>query len=151
MKPLTIEDIDGDAITIRLVNTAKTYRIALDKMVKLQDIQGLDKDEILLAGVVAGKVARRHPPLLAQYDFSQIAIGGDFRLKSIAFDKNVSFVADESARVSIPCRDLLSNLDVIGKLSDELAFYIGFLYAAFILPDAELTFQDHPRPYLTLK
>ncbi|WP_047249984.1 hypothetical protein [Chromobacterium subtsugae] len=151
MKALTIEDISGEAITIRLVNTAKTYRVGLDRPVRLKDIRGLAKDEILLAGVVAGKVARGNAALLAQYDFSQVAIAGDFRLQSVIFDQNVAFVADENARIAIPYRDLPSNLDVIGKLSDELAFYIGFLYAAFTLPDEELTFQDHPRPYLTLK
>ncbi|MGC0153674.1 hypothetical protein ACPRNU_14525 [Chromobacterium vaccinii] len=151
MTTLTIDDITPEAIMVRLVNTAKIYRVPLDKAVRLSSLEGLPRDEILLAGVVAGKVARGRPALQAQYDFRDVAIDGDFRLKDIVFERSVGFVSDDTERVGIPYKDLLSNLDVIQRLSDELAFYIGFLYATFSLPDAGLTFHSHPRPYLKLR
>ncbi|AAQ58243.1 hypothetical protein [Chromobacterium violaceum] len=151
MSALTIEDIDADAITIRLVNTAKTYLVPLDRVIRLQCLQGLPRDEILLAGVVAGKVARRRPALLAQYDFSDVAVCGDFRPQHVVFDRSVGFVAGGETRVDLPFRELLGNLDAISRLSDEAAFYLGFSYALFALPGEELSFGDHPRPYLKLK
>ena len=61
MTTLTIDDITPEAIMVRLVNTAKIYRVPLDKAVRLSSLEGLPRDEILLAGVVAGKVARGRP------------------------------------------------------------------------------------------
>ncbi|AOZ50734.1 hypothetical protein [Chromobacterium vaccinii] len=151
MSALTIEDIDADAITIRLVNTAKTYLVPLDRVIRLQCLQGLPRDEILLAGVLAGKVARKRPALLAQYDFSDVAVSGDFRPQHVVFERSVGFLADGDARVDLPFRELLGNLDAISRLSDEAAFYLGFSYALFALPGEDLAFDDHPRPYLTLK
>ncbi|AXE29572.1 hypothetical protein DK842_06435 [Chromobacterium phragmitis] len=151
MNELTIEDIDADAITIRLVNTAKTYRVGLDRAIKREVLRGLPRDEILLAGVVAGKVARKRPALLAQYDFSDVAIAGAFRPQHVVFEHSVGFVENDEARIKLPFRELLGNLDAISRLSDAAAFYLGFSYALFALPGEALAFDDHPRPYLKLK
>ncbi|KIA79032.1 hypothetical protein QR66_18230 [Chromobacterium piscinae] len=151
MSALTIEDIDADAITVRLVNTAQTYRLSLERQVRLADLRGLPRDEILLAGVVAGKVARKRPALLAQYDFSDVAVAGDFRPQHVVFDHSVGFVENGDTRVQLPFRELLGNLDAISRLSDEMAFYLGFSYALFALPGETLAFGDHARPYLKLK
>jgi hypothetical protein len=116
--------------------------------VRFSDIQGLEKDELLLAGVVAGKISRGNENLLCQYNFEGVVVSGNFRIKNINFRRDVTFIKDDKNLIKVAFNDIFSNIDFINKISDELSFYIGFLYGVFSLASDELVLGNHPKPYL---
>ena len=145
MRSLTIEEISQKSLSIRLINTSHVYKINLHRPVRFSDIQGLERDELLLVGVVAGKISRGNEKLLCQYNFDDVVVNGNFRIKSINFFRDVTFIKDDKNFIKISFSDIFSNID---KMSDELSFYVGFLYGVFSLSGDELVLGNHPKPYL---
>jgi len=151
MRSLTIEEISHRSLSIRLINTSHVHKINLNRVVRFSDIQGLEKDELLLVGVVAGKVSRGNEKLLCQYNLEDIVVGGDFRIKNINFGRGVTFIKNDKSFVKMAFNEIFSNIDIIKRLSDELSFYIGFLYGVFSLASDELILGNHPKPYLAVQ
>lgn len=148
MRTLVIEDISHKTVSIRLINTSHVYKINFHKVVKFSDIQGLEKDELMLVGIVAGKVARGNDKLLCQYNFEDMEITGDFRIKNINFDLHATFIKNDKRLIKVVFREVFSNMNIINMISDEVSFYTGFLYGVFSLSSDELVLGDHPKPYL---
>jgi len=111
----------------------------------------LEKDELLLVGVMAGKVSRGNNKLLCQYNFEGMEIVDDFRIKNINFDRHVKFIKNDKHLTKVLLSEIFSNVDVIDMMSEEVSFYIGFLYGVFSLSSDELVLDDHPRPYLAVE
>ncbi|WP_158903264.1 hypothetical protein [Burkholderia sp. L27(2015)] len=148
MRTLTIEEISHKAVSIRLIGTSHVFRINFNRVVKFSDILGLEKEELLLVGVVAGKVARGNAKLLCQYNFEEMEIAGDFRIKNINFDRYVTFIKNDKSLIKVVFREIFSNMNIINMISDEVSFYAGFLYGVFSLSSDELVLGNHPKPYL---
>jgi hypothetical protein len=151
MRSLTIEEISSRSLSIRLIGTSHVYKINLSKIVRFSDIEGLEKDELLLVGVVAGKVSRGNTKLLCQYNFDDTVVTGDFRLKNINFGGDVTFIKNDKSLIKISFGEVFSNINIINMISDELSFYIGFLYGAFSSSSDELVLGNHPKPYLAVE
>src|SRR5271167_4428299 len=99
MRSLTIEEISHRSVYIRLINTSHVYRINLNRAVKFSDILGLEKDELLLIGVVAGKVSRGNEKLLCQYNSEDVVVAGDFRIKNLNFSRDVTFIKNDKTLI----------------------------------------------------
>jgi len=151
MRSLTIEDISRKTISIRLIDTSHVYKINLNRVVRFSDIRGLEKDELLLVGVVAGKVSRGNEKLLCQYNFEDMEIAGDFRIKNINFDRHATFIKNDKSLIKVVFSDLFSNINIIDMISDEISFYSGFLYGVFSSSSDEIKIGNHPKPYLAVE
>ncbi|CAN5422172.1 hypothetical protein BH10PSE19_BH10PSE19_00260 [soil metagenome] len=148
MSILTIENINENVVTIRINNTSRSYNIDLTKKIKLSDLYGLEKDEILLIGLMAGKIAEKNKVLLKNFDFKKLSLGDNLKLKEIVFDSTVTFIKEKKHLFEIAYKRLLSNIDVLTSISDDLAFYIGFLYGLFVFTKNEFTLSKIPKPYV---
>lgn len=151
MRSLTIEEISRKSLSIRLLGTSHVYKVNLNKAVRFKDIQGLEKDELMLVGVVTGKISRGNAKLLCQYNFEDVAINGGFRIKNINFSQSIKFIKNDKDFIKIDFNEIFSNVNIIDMISDELSFYIGFLYGIFSLTGDELILGNHPKPYLAVE
>jgi hypothetical protein len=147
MTSLTIEDISEKKITLRIKNTSKTFDINLNKKIEFSEINGLPKDQIISIGFISGKVAKNNYLICQSYDFTKIKVSGKFIIKEINFFRNIKF-KHQNKVLCFDYKDFLGMTEIIDNISEEMCFYIGFLYGSF---SSEEDKNHNPKIYFSIR